>query len=473
MLEIIPPSVKLQDFGSLNGTYLDGELIGRRDRLQSPEEAQAAEHGVFTLRDGSVLGLGKSCEFVVHIESAEVCACCGAVLPAAGASALPADESGKRICARCYAARLRGKKQAEAAALRVCRSCGKSFQPTGADNYLCPDCLADRGKIIDGVLDALRDKLPHGRHAPGEAGEPSILEGFDQIRRLGAGGYGEVWRVRRRSDGKDFALKTMLSAVAADEENKRAFLREAGISRQLSHPNIVQVLDVGTANGTLYILMELCDGGSVDKLMDDAGGRLPPEQATRIILQCLSALEYIHNAEIVTTMADGTEKTVRGLVHRDFKPGNIFMTAGSGSPVFKVADYGLSKAFELAGMSGFTETGEAVGTKAYMSRAQAINYKYAKPDVDVWSAAASYFHMLTGTTPKNFSGGQHPISVIVSGKARPVQEFNPNIPDAMARVIDRALIDDPKIGYSTAAEFRAELISALPREIREYCRDSI
>lgn len=576
LLDIQPPVIKLQDFGSLNGTFLNDKKIGQRDRTQSWEAAKEEHHEEFTLCSGDVLRLGKRCEIRCLIEQAECCPICGAVLPKAvsGNETVPEDaevavahydENGKRICQTCWqakqeekrlaeakraeeeaaakaeAARLAAEKaeqerklaeqaeakrleeekkekerreaaaKAEAARLaaekaeqerlaaekrrqdaeklvaalagnlnhqeknpqKKCQGCGKLFTPKAPDNNLCPSCLNDRAQMLNGILAALvgngvqQDKL-----------SPSFLEGYDKVSMLGRGGMGEVWKVKERKTGKIYALKTMLPQVAADEDSKKLFLREASVSECLKHKNVVKAYKTGCANGTFYILMDLCEGGSVDSLMEKHGGKLPLELATYIILQVLSGLDYVHNmdidVEIKAGLFKGTkEVSTKGVVHRDFKPGNIFLSDKSDHPVAMVADFGMAKAFETAGMSRNTKSGQVMGTPVFMPRQQALNFKYAKPEVDVWAAAASYYNMLTGQFPKDFRPGKNPWQIIVTEPATPIRQRNSNVPARLAAVIDRALLEKPEIGCKSAAELRKDIINALPPEVYSYCKGVI
>lgn len=548
VLEILPPEVKLQDFGSLNGTFLNGVVIGKRDKDQSLEQAKEEDHEVYTLKDGDLLGLGTHCELCCRIEAFDQCAHCGATLPKAylptetipeNAEPTFYDADGRRICRACSeeadrlaqerleeirrqeeaarqeAERLEQEKLNHAAALaaeqekqrlaelerqrqaelekqrlaeqekqrlealeqqrleaqkkkdetRACATCGKPFVPTATDNNLCPDCLKDRGKVIDAIL----GNLIAGAAPQEKAVGPSLLRGYVKVKLLGKGGMGEVWKVRQESTGKLFALKTMLPHAAADTQSKRLFLREAEIGKVLQHKNVIRTYEAGSANGVLYVLMDLCEGGSVDELMESKGGRLPLEQATWIMLQVLAGLDYVHHVDLSVPIQKGLFKgsmEAHGVVHRDFKPGNIFLASKEEKPVALVADFGMAKAFDAAGISRVTKSGAVMGTPVFMPRQQAMDTKYAKPEVDVWAASASYYNMLTGTFPKNFRLGVNPYKVIVGESAVPIGERGVDIPKPLASVIDRALCERPEIGYQSAAKLRKDLIAALPDSLR-------
>lgn len=594
VLEITPPEVKLQDFGSLNGTFLNGEKIGQRDRAQSWEEAKGEEREEFILHSGDVLGLGSKCELKCTIVGAEVCAACGAALPegASGGATVPEGEErapvhcgvdGKRICEDCWltaekerlekriqekkereeaekkaaeAARIaaeraeRDRKEAErkqreaqakkhaedaakakagaeriarekaekerrereareaadramAAQLKAeaerkeaerlarelaaqlaakpkaeqkkCDGCGKPFTPKAPDNNLCPDCLADRAKVLDGILKAMLGGAQAAKPEEKLLG-PSPVKGYQKVKLLGKGGMGEVWKVRDEDTGKYYALKTMLPAVKADETAVKLFLREASVAQVLKHKNVVATYRSGSANGVFYILMDLCEGGSVDGLMEKKGGRLSLEQATWITLQVLSGLDYVHNVDLTAEIRKGVFKgttDAHGVVHRDFKPGNIFLSDHSDTPVAMVADFGMAKAFDAAGLSKITKTGTVMGTPVFMPRQQAVGFKYAEPEVDVWAAAASFYNMLTGAFPKNFRPGKNAWQIIVGEKAVPIRDRNTSVPRELAAVIDKALQEEPEIGYKSAKAFRKAIVAVLPENVKNAVRGVI
>ncbi|MDD4510809.1 MAG: protein kinase [Oscillospiraceae bacterium] len=448
MLEVTPPYVTVRDFGSLNGTFLNGEKIGGRERSVSAEDAQKEYHEEFDLHDGNTLGLGKHCELTLYTVLAKCCMDCNEVL-------LGANEVERN--------HLEEMKHHQAD--KRCNGCGKQFTPKAPDNNLCPKCAEDREKVLEAMLkQALGAALAHWEKDSGSA----ILKGFRKVKRLGAGGMGEVWLVQEEKTGKKFALKTMLPQVVADKQAKDSFLREASLGETLDHKNVIKVYQTGCESGMFFILMELCEGGSVDKYMERCGGKLPLDVSTYIILQALDGLEYAHRAEVSVECEDGIRHAM-GVVHRDFKPGNIFLMDNGKYPVAKVADFGFAKAFETAGLSRHTRTGTAAATPVFQPRQQIANYKYAKPDVDVWAAAASYYNMLTGHIPKDIHGKDVWLEMF-TGEVVPIRRRNPQIPEKLASVIDQALVERPEIGIKSAAELKRRIMAALPDDIKQSVR---
>ena len=239
----------------------------------------------------------------------------------------------------------------------------------------------------------------------------------------------------------------------------------------------MKTYQIGTAAKAFYILMDLCEGGSVEELIQRSGGKLSLNLATYIILQVLSGLDYVHHVDVESEIrkrglfGGETMAAAKGLVHRDFKPANIFLSDRSDRPIAKVADFGMAKAFELAGLTDMSVDGGVKGTIPFMPRQQAMHCRFSKPEIDVWAAAASYYNMLTGAFPKNFKPGVNVWQVVVMESAVPIRTRSRDIPDSLARVIDRALVELPEIGYKSAAELRRDIIRALPQETRDYCRN--
>jgi len=454
LFDINPPDIRIRDFGSLNGTFVNGHLIGRREKHQSKEEGAQLNLPEHDLKDGDEIRIRETV-FRVSIYVPTVCDQCSAEIPdeqLVAAKLVP----GVFRCAAC-----RGRAKMEIARvpsrkLPRCAKCGKDVAGEIGEHrhgdYVCGSCKSDPLEILKVMLEAAK------------SGDKDLLsiEGYSIIRELGRGGFGAVYLARHDRSREQVALKVMLPEVAADERAKALFLREMRNTRALKHPNAVNLHDSGCSRGTFFCTLEFCEGGSVDKLMEARGGKLPLAEAAPIVLQALEGLIYAHHAEIPEVkLADGRIVPGRGLVHRDLKPHNIFLKGTGSSCVAKVADYGLSKAFDAAGLSGQTRSGTASGTPVFMPRQQVINFKYAKPDVDVWAMAASLYNMLTGLRPRDFPRGKDVWQTVLETSPVPIRQRDASIPRKLAELIDLALDDRKELHFKTAADFKRALMGAL------------
>jgi serine/threonine protein kinase len=376
LLDINPPDIRVRDFGSKNGTCVNGQKIGQRQPNQTPEEGAKLNLPEYDLQEGDEIQLGNTV-FRVSVER------------------------------------------------------DKELEPT---------------QIV----------------VAANKGEQNMLAipGYTVLKLLGKGAFGGVYLARHNQTGNEVALKVMLPEVAVHQWAVDRFLREVENTKALRHPHVVNMLDYGYSDGTFFFTMEYCAGGTIADLMQRRGGKLPAGEALPIILQVLDGLTYAHSAEIpCVKRADGSLGKGKGLVHRDLKPANILLDSAGSNPTAKIGDYGLAKAFDLAGLSGQTLTGQKAGTPSFMPRQQVIDFKYAKPEVDIWTAAACLYTMLTGKLPRNVAGVD-PFLAILSTNAIPIRNRDASIPQPLAEVIDLALVDNPEIHFKNAADFKQALQSA-------------
>ena len=404
LFDINPPDIRVRDFGSLNGTHVNGEKIGSRDPDETPEQGARRVFPERDLVDGDRIKLGNT---VLQV---------GITAPA------PAPDATPRGCSVC------GGPVAE------------DPHRTGGE-AVCAQCQADRGAAIEALLRRL---------VAGQVELPAI-EGYELVKQLGDGGQGVVYLARRHGTGDLVALKMLLAKVAVKERARALFEREIDNIQALDHPHVVGFRDAGRVGAAWFFTSEYCAQGSVDDLVERQG-LLPPDRAVQLVLQALDGLQYAHNA----ALPNGSV----GLVHRDIKPSNILLAHKGNDVVAKLADFGLSKAFDKAGLSGMTMSGTISGTVPFMARPQVVSYKYAKPEVDVWSMAATLYWMLTGRYPRDFPKHEDPIRIILDTKAVPIRERNPELPTRLAAVIDEALIDQP-ITVTSAAELTGALQDAI------------
>jgi serine/threonine protein kinase len=317
--------------------------------------------------------------------------------------------------------------------------------------FVCPACRDHPETVLRALL---QEALSPAGPAPG-------LRGYEIVRELGAGGMGAVY-LARAPDGSEVAVKVMLPRVAASPRAAATFLREAELARSLRHPHVVGLREAGCADGVFFLTMEYCPGGSVADLQRRRGGRLPWQEAVPLVLQALDGLAYAHAAPLALTQG-GDRAEARGLVHRDVKPANLLLAGATGAWSVKVADFGLAKAFDLAGLSGQTLTGGVGGTPRFMPRQQVVNFKYARPEVDVWAAAACLYFLLTGCPPREYARGRDPWQVTLQTDRVPVhrREHGRSLPRRLADLLDEALVDRPAIPFTTAAAFKAALEGAI------------
>ncbi len=451
LLDINPPDVRIRDLGSLNGTFVNGRKIGQRQKDEKP----GGSFPEYDLKDGDEVRLGKL-TFHVGVFLPIVCGECGAEM-AEGELDCPTGQTAACVCEKCrkkleQADISTGTRHTTPEPARLCARCGCDVTgQTGTNRpgeFVCAKCRDDPVGLLRNLI----------RAAAGGDRALVAVEGYEIVTELGRGGMGAVYLAKHEKTGKHVALKVMLPKVAASERATQSFLREARNTQALRHPNVVRLWDSGNSEGTFFFTLEYCNGGSVDQLMPQHGGKLPVDTAVPIILQALDGLHYAHHAEIPNVMLkDGSIGRGRGLVHRDIKPHNIFLSTQGGSQVAKIGDYGLAKAFDMAGLSGHTYTGEVAGSPPFMPWQQVQRFRELKPEADVWAMAASLYYMLTSCYPRDFPKGSDPWQLILESSAVPIRRRDPAIPPRLAEVIDRALVDKPEIGFKSAAELKQAL----------------
>ena len=395
MVEVNPPDARIREFGSLNGTYVNDKKIGSREKGETPEQGQKRKYPEVDLKDGDTIRAGETV-LSVKIESDKAV--------------------GPVLCAQCgkdVAGEIGGRREGS----YICQACRQSME-------------------MDPVQ-ILRDMLAKQDGKPAQKEGLPIIAGYRIKRRIGIGGYGAVYLAESEADGRRVAIKVMLARVAVDEQARTKFSREIELLTGLRHENVVAVHCSGSAGSAFYFVMEHCPGGSVADYMEANGGKLSTAMALPIMRQALRGMAFVHQ---------------NGVVHRDMKPQNILLSGTPASPVAKIADLGLAKNFERAGLSGHTMTGAYAGTPIYMPKEQLTGYKYVKPVSDVWSLGATFYNMLTGATPRDFPKGCDPLDIILKGEIIPIRQRDSSIPAGLAEVLDRATQANPKERYADAGE---------------------
>src|SRR4051794_24748330 len=256
---------------------------------------------------------------------------------------------------------------------------------------------------------------------------------------VGTGGMSTVYRAVDTLLERNVALKILHPHYGGDAEYVERFRHEARSVAQLSHPNIVTVIDRGESDGQQYIVFEYVDGESLKQLVDRSGP-LPARRAIELTLQVAEALAFAHNA---------------GLVHRDVKPQNVLVTEDGEA---KVTDFGIARSLDVE--HGVTQTGTVLGTSNYLSPEQARG-QTVTPATDVYSLGVVLYELLTGEVP--FPGETFVAVAMKHINEEPpsVLERRPDVPVRLAAAIDRALAKEPRQRFASMDAFAAELEACL------------
>jgi len=407
IIEAAPPEARLRDLGSMNGTYVNEILRGARREGQAPEDAA---HRVFVsvdLHSGDVIHVGQT---VIDVEMehrdhlrdtlrSPICSMCGSEAP------------------------------------RELKGSGGAF--------LCADC-AERARSEPNLL-------PEFMGASNEehftmSNSPSFAD-IKVGEKLGQGGMAMVYKGHDMKRDRVVALKLMISPVAVDRRSIKNFLREMEIMEDLKHENIVKFFGGGSMRGIFYFVMDYCDAGTLLHLKRSSGGKISGSAILPLMRQVLRAMSFAHQ---------------KGYVHRDIKPLNILLKKRGDEYTALVSDFGLSKNFEQAGISGMTATGDYAGSLRYMPKEQIVEYKYLRPASDVWSIGATFYSVLTNDFPREFKHGVDPIRTILDDIIVPIEKRVEGLPAPLIRIINRSIMSDPEKRFSSATEFLQDFEDSFP-----------
>jgi len=265
-------------------------------------------------------------------------------------------------------------------------------------------------------------------------------------RPLGAGGMGAVWVAEHLALQTYVVVKFMAPELAKDPGNVQRFAREAAAASQVKSPHVVQMFDHGvSSDGIPFIVMELLEGHDLAHHLRSRG-RLPPQEVAAIVTQTCKALSKAHE---------------KGIVHRDIKPDNIFLThQTAGDELFvKLLDFGIAKA--SGALSSHTGTGAMIGTPFYMSPEQIVGAHSLDFRTDIWALGIVTFEALTGQKP--FEGdtiGGLAVK-IHSGRLPMPSMLVPELPAAIDTWFQRACALEPEARFQSAKEMATSLAAAV------------
>lgn len=274
-----------------------------------------------------------------------------------------------------------------------------------------------------------------------------VFGNYELLAPLGRGGMAEVFRARVLSgkyEGWDVAVKRLLPSLTGDPSSVECFIREADLSTQLDHPNIVKVLDVGIAEGTYYIVMELVDGKDLAQILrrcKQRGIPLPVDFAVYLGKVLLEALAYAHTAT-------GPQGEALGIVHCDVSPSNIFI---SRMGEVKLGDFGVARVF----FDGSRDQREVLGKPYYLSPESLRGI--VTPEADLWAATVVLYELLTLERPFTGNTPEDVFFNIRHRRYRPMHALRAEIPELLEELVGRGFAARIEDRYPTAEAYAQAL----------------
>jgi len=272
----------------------------------------------------------------------------------------------------------------------------------------------------------------------------ALGDDYELLSQLGRGGYGRVYRVRDLHLEREVALKVLHPNLTADPAVVERFRREAQLAARLTHPNLVNIYDIGGRSGLLWYTMELVQGPNLAQLVEKEGA-LPLDRVIRLLREALSALALAHN---------------NGLVHRDLKPENMLI-APSGD--LRITDFGLALA--LRGQNRFGGATSQSGTPMFASPEQLLGERVDQRS-DLYSLAAVAYFALLEEPPFTGQTVEQVLTRQTTNQRPPLRERRPDVGEDLAKVLERALHSEVDQRFPSATEFLQALNRAVGTGLR-------
>jgi len=307
-------------------------------------------------------------------------------------------------------------------------------------------------------------ETPAARPTTGEGPVGKKVSHYRVLELLGGGGMGVVYKAEDLKLGRAVALKFLPIELASDPVAFERLQREARAASSLDHPNICSIYQLGEHEGQPFIVMQFLEGETLREWIERAVTKSTEERVKNLI-------------EVAVQIADGLEVAhQKGIIHRDIKPTNIFITSGGRA---KILDFGVAKFLDTADLGEtnipstsvaadaaivassnlhLTRTGASVGTPSYLAPEQ-VRREQVDARTDLFSFGLVLYEMATGQRAFPGNTGTSIRDAVLNLPAVPACQLNPDLPPCLEKVIEKSLEKDPDRRYQTAAELRSDLVN--------------
>lgn len=308
------------------------------------------------------------------------------------------------------------------------------------DGSIPPTRRSVGGETIENAPETIREPQM------GLPGIGQVVAGRYRIERLvGSGGMAHVLAARHVQLGHLVAIKVVDPSLVDDDDVKERFAREARAMAALSSDHVVRVHDVGALpSGLPFMVMDLLEGKDLSHVLAERG-RLPFDEACSYIDQACEAVDEAHRA---------------GLVHRDLKPQNLFLTIENGRSMVRVLDFGIARVVgggRMGKLATLTRVGDVIGTLTYMAPEQIRDSHSVEPRTDIWALGACLYRLITGKPPFTATSDAGLAEAILVRDPTPISNHVDGAPSVLVSVILRCLRKTPKERFATVRDLRNAL----------------
>jgi len=437
LIELNSPLARLHDLGSRNGTFVNGGRVGGNARKAPSEKGgkeRWAEENISDLNDRDVIMAGQSV-FQIIREERKITETMTFDQYPPEAEEPPSQNMNRQTIVELPPEA----KQALAGRQTI----------TETESLLkkAPAGDAGRATMVENGNGSFQEILD--RAGQTKKDEVPIIDGYQLKEKIASGRFGDTYTAVRNIDESIVTIKFLHSSLPVKQADRDEFRNEVSGITRIRHRNITQCFGSGCIGNYFYFVSEFCDSGTLHELFRKRRESVKLKHVVRALYLLLDAMGLAHE---------------KGLVHRDLQPSNILVAKRSEQWLPKLANFGVTKAFEKGPYAGLSISETDRSEMRFIPREQITDYRSMNPASDVFSLAACFYYMITGKPPRPEDNSTDPLSAILSTEITPIHHRVPRLHSGVAAVIDKALLDDCNQRFANGREMQLALHSVMKKE---------